>query len=120
MPSATVPPGSWANLLEEMKRFCVEHLCMESGSELDCALKAQLATVPTPRRSFPETVDLPHDFSAWLDAVLELKLGGHPTDWEQYVPQLGAFEPAVMEVHDPANVSNRSMARESAITAYVD
>ena len=120
VPSAMVPPGSWANLLAEMKRFCIEHLSMESGSELDCALKAQHATLPTPRRSFPETVDLPHDFSAWLDAVLELKLGDHQTDWENYVPQLGAFGPATMEVHDSTNVSNRAMARASAITAYVD
>jgi len=120
VPSAMVPPVSWANLLAEMKRFCVEHLSLDPGSELDCALKAQHAILPTPRRAFPETVDLPHDFSAWHDAVLSLKLGDHPTDWEKHVPQLSTFGPATLEVHDPRNVSNRAMAKESAIAAYVD
>ncbi|MCB1706157.1 MAG: radical SAM protein [Halioglobus sp.] len=120
VPSAMVPPVSWANLMAEMKRFCLENLALEPGSELDCALQAQHAVLPTPRRAFPAIVHLPHDFAAWHDAVLALKLGDHPTDWERYVPQLGTFGPAVLEVHDPTNVSNKAMAKESAIAAYVD
>jgi hypothetical protein len=120
VPSAMVPPVSWANLFSELKRFCVEQLSMEAGSELDCALKAQHALLPTPRRTFPATVQLPHDFSAWHETVLSLKLGDYPTDWEKHVPQLGTFGPATLEVNDSTNVSNRGMARESAIAAYVD
>ena len=119
VPSAMMPPVRWANLMAEMKHFCVEHLSMGSGSELDCALKVQHALLPTPRRVFPEIVDLPHDFSAWHEAVLSLKLGGHPTDWEKHVPQLCTFGPATLEVRDPTNVSNRAMAKESAIATYV-
>ena len=65
---------------------------------------AQLALIPARDRSFPETVELAHDFPAWQAAVLAAKRD-HGDRWTEVVPRLSSFGPASFTVDDPQSVA---------------
>jgi len=120
IPSAMVPPISWAFFIDELREMLTEEFGIDPGSELECALLVQHALLPTPGRYFPVRINLPHDYAGWHEAVLDLKLGEHRDDWEDHAPALGDFDPASIEISDPRNVSESALARGSAIFAYID
>ena len=83
------PPSSWGVFVEEVGRYVVTELGVEAGSALDTALAVQLAHLPAPSRTMPQTLHVAHDYVA-------LARGGarNPCrrvtidDWEQFVPRL--------------------------------
>lgn len=99
-----VPPVSWRRLLEEVAEHLVDDLGIPDDDALRTVVTVQLALLPSRGRSFPCTVELPHDYAAWYDAVVETKHDGHLRDWPQLVPPLRSFGPGVLTVDDPRGV----------------
>ncbi len=119
-PDTLLPPGSWAFLTAELRQYLVDVLGMVDGSVLDTVLAVQHAVLPAPGREFPVTITVGHDFAAWHDLVLEQKLAGAGSDWDQRVPRLGSFGPADLTVEDPRGVCALNMGVGSALDAYLD
>jgi hypothetical protein len=80
------PPSSWSLFVEEVGRYVTTELGVEPGTALDTALAVQLAHLPAPDRAMPQSLELPHDYVAWYDAVLESRAGDNRDDWELVAP----------------------------------
>jgi hypothetical protein len=103
--SVMAPVYSWALVFDDLRR----HLAAEyglGGSGLDAVLTAQRAILPAPGRTFPATVELPHDVVAWYRDILRAKGSGHRADWTSVVAPLESFGPAPLTVADPDGVSD--------------
>lgn len=105
------PPGSWVLFLADVKRYLTAELNVADDDALETVMRVQLAHLPAPERSFPETVELPHDFAAWQKAVHEAREDGHRDDWETVVPSLRTYPPADLTVDDPYDISVLDVGR---------
>jgi hypothetical protein len=74
-------------------------------------LRVQHALLPARRRSFPLTLELPHDHVGWHRAMLDVKDSGH-ADWEHHVARLRDFPPARFTVDDPNDICGRALGCE--------
>jgi hypothetical protein len=104
VPLVMTPPASWPEMLAELRRYVVEHLAVADDSSLDAAMTVQLAHLPSRERTFPEVLDLPHDYAAWHAQVRAARRAGHRSDWETLVPALRTFGPGTLTVDDPHEV----------------
>ena len=112
------PPASWSLFVEEVGRYVVAELGIEPGAALDAALEVQLAHLPAPDRAMPQTLELPHDYVAWYEAVLESRSGDHRHDWERVAPHLCDFPPGSLEVSDPNDVCGTMVGKPIAVMAW--
>ena len=100
-----VPPVSWTFFIEELRSYLVDELGIADDSSLDTVLAVQHALLPARDRVFPEQLNLAHDYGAWHQAMLNTKRSGSATDWQDHVPHLRDFGPALFEVDDPQSVT---------------
>lgn len=96
-----VPPVSWRNLREEVQRYLIDRVGLANDSALATVLTVQQVVQPSRGRTFPETVDLEHDYVAWHEAVLGEREQGHHADWHLRVKPLRDFPPGSLTVDDP-------------------
>jgi hypothetical protein len=99
--SVMAPPGSWKILNDEVREVVVD-LGVPDDDALDTVFAVQHASQPAHYRSFPLRLELPHDFVAWHDAMIEAKFSGQT--WPDVVPRLRSMPPGVFEVDDPGGV----------------
>ena len=104
-----LPPQGWRSFYDDIRAFLVERYDLW-GDEvaLDCVLEVQRAVMPWPGRTFPATIELPHDYVDYhLDAIAPLY--GETADAPAPVP-LRSRPPGVLEVRgDPAGLGNEGM-----------
>lgn len=93
-------PYSWGLMIDELHRFLVQELDIADDSALDAILRAQHALLPAFGRSYPLTLELPHDVVEWHNQMLEAKTSGHWQDWHSIIPPLSEFGPGKMEIND--------------------
>ena len=112
------PPGSWGLFIAEVRRYLVDRMGMPDDSALRTTLAVQLAHLPAPRRSFPELLELEHDYTAWQDRLLTAREDGHRDDWEDHTPQLSEFGPATLTVHDPNDICRDDVGKPMGALAF--
>lgn len=93
LPCWTVPPAGWPVLLDELRLVLTSELGLAADSAMEVAFRVQHAHLPWPGRSFPDRIELQHDYVAWFDA-----LGGPAA------ARLEAFGPGVLTVDDPRGI----------------
>jgi hypothetical protein len=111
VPFLAMPPISWRFLIDEVREHLTTELSIADDSALDTVLRVQHALLPTPRRSFPLSLELTHDYVAWHRAMIDVKDAGH-ADWEHRVPRLRDFPPALFTVDDPNDICGRALGSE--------
>lgn len=94
------PIYSWSLLLDELRVFLVKECGVPDDSALDAILIAQHALLPAHGRTYPYSVELPHDVVAWHATMLGAKAAGHWRDWQMVVPPLSEFSPGRLDVND--------------------
>jgi hypothetical protein len=99
-----LPPVSWSLLLDEVREYVTTDLGVSDDEALRTVLEVQQALLPSRGRQFPDKCELPHDFVAWHEAMLDAKYSGHLDDWPTVVPPLRSFPPGAISVEDPRNV----------------
>lgn len=73
-----VAPFGWPAFYREVHRLVVEELGAQDGSALRTALAVQEFLMPRPGRSFPETLELEHDYVTYFhESTRELYGSGH-------------------------------------------
>ena len=103
------PPYSWSLFYDEVRKFMVEVCNVADDSALDTIIAAQKAVMPAHGRSFPYSVELPHDVVAWHTQMLDAKAAGHRRDWQTVVPTLSEFEPGRLDVTDVNGTVTKSL-----------
>ena len=111
VPFLAMPPISWRFLIDEVREYVTTELSIADDSALDTVLRVQHALLPARRRSFPLSLELPHDYVGWHRAMLDVKDSGH-ADWEHRVPRLRDFPPARFTVDDPNDICGRALGCE--------
>jgi len=111
------PPGSWALVLGDLRRFLISELGMADGPALDDVLACQHALLPAHGRTFPDVVLLEHDVVAWTEEVMATKARGHLHDWEHHAPRLHEYGPGQLLVEDPDDVVGLSLGVSIEATA---
>lgn len=118
MESYMAPPGSWAHYLLEVRRFLVEFMQLPEDSALEATLAVQHAHLPAADRTFPYQLELPHDFAAWWETLLEARDDGHREDWEKHTPRLADFGPASLTIDDPNGVCITEIGKPLSYLLY--
>jgi radical SAM superfamily enzyme YgiQ (UPF0313 family) len=111
VPFLGMPPISWRFLIDEVRKYLTNELRIADNSALETVLRVQHALLPTPRRSFPVSLELAHDYPGWHRAMVDVKDSGH-ADWERRVPRLRDFAPTVVTVDDPNDICGRGLGFE--------
>ncbi len=112
----SVPPLSWEAFYGEVHRMLTQELGVPDGSALHTVLKLQAALLPDRDRTFPETLQLEHDYATWFADVLTAKERGQV--WTDAVPPLGEYPPGVLELTDPDDVCGLRLG--AALDLYLD
>ena len=112
------PPASWGLFIAEVHDYLTTRLGIADDSALQTALEVQRAHLPAPDRTFPHTIDLPHDFVSWQDGVLAAREGGHRDDWELVVPRLGSFPPSSLTISDPNDICHADVGKPMGALAF--
>jgi len=107
--SQLIPPLSWRLFIDEVGDYLTEALGIEDSPALQTVLAVQHALLPARDRSFPTLVELAHDFAAWHQRMIALKLGGHSEDWVEFAPRLSEYGPSTFEVTDPQAISTEGL-----------
>lgn len=94
------PIYSWALVLDELRAFLIKECGVPDDSALDAVLIAQRALLPAHGRTYPYSIELPHDVVGWHAKMLGAKAAGHWRDWQMVVPTLSEFPPGRLEVND--------------------
>jgi hypothetical protein len=111
VPALMVPPVSWKLFAEEVRTYLVEVIGLPDDDVLDTVIAVQHALLPAAGRSFPDVLELPHDYASWHNRVLEARETGHRLDWESTVPRLRDFGPSQFVVDDPEDVCHYSVGQ---------
>ncbi|MDH3706271.1 MAG: radical SAM protein [Acidimicrobiia bacterium] len=112
------PPGSWGLFIDEVRRYLIEHLDMADDSALRTTLAVQHAHLPAPGRTFPQVLELDHDFAAWQDQLLTTREDGHRDSWHELIPSLHEFGPATLTVHDPNDICRIDVGKPMGALAF--
>lgn len=89
-------PLDWRTFMNEVADLVVEHLGVPDDSGLRTVVEVQVAMLPAPGRTFPDTRDLEHDYVRfYFDAI-------RPVDDEPSDRRLTDYPPATFSVEDPA------------------
>jgi hypothetical protein len=117
VPFLAMPPVSWRFLMDEVREYLTNELSIADDSALDTVPTVQHALLPTRRRSFPLSLELPHDYVGWHRAMLDVKDSGH-ADWEHGVPRLRDFSRALFTVDHPNDICGRALGCEIDESAH--
>jgi len=109
MPEVMAPPGSWHWFIREIGDFIIQHWPQAEGTALNTALRVQHALLPSPDRTFPVTVALPHDYAQWHSAMMTEKDAGNIHHWESAIPALDTYPPGELCVDDPNHVCSQGL-----------
>jgi hypothetical protein len=112
------PPSSWALFLDEVARYAVTRLGVAEGSALDTAVAVQLAHLPAPDRTMPQTIEMAHDYHAWHDAMLQIRSAEHRDDWELTAPRLAGFPHGEMKISDPNDICGTMVGKPLMVMAW--
>jgi hypothetical protein len=104
LPELMVPPVSWAIFIDEVRRYLVDVVGVPDDDALTSVLAVQHALLPARDRSFPATIELAHDYTAWQNEVVERRDEGFRHDWHEHVSRLADLPPATFTVDDPLDV----------------
>jgi len=104
VPMLMVPPGRWSLFLDEVRRHLVDVLGVADDDALATVFAVQHALLPARHRQFPQTLSLPHDYTAWHAAMMTAKDDGRLEDWTDVVPPLRQYPAATFTVDDPYDV----------------
>ena len=118
MDACMAPPSSWGLFIEEVGRYVVSELGVEPGTALDTVLAVQLAHLPAPSRTLPQTLHLAHDFVVWHETVLEVRANDHRDDWETVAPRLHTFGPGEIKVSDAGDICGTSVGKPLKVLAW--
>ncbi len=105
-----IPPVSWPEFYAEIRRFITEILGIPAGTALEAVLAVQVAIMPERRRSYPDHVELAHDYVAYLqEATASLDSTGRAT---RPTSRLHEHPPATLTISgDPAALVHRTFRR---------
>lgn len=120
VPDTLAPPPSWRFMTDELRRFLADELGIVDDTALDTAIRVQHAMLPDSGRSFPLTVELAHDYAAWLRTVHAARDSGHRDGWETIVAPLESYGPATMTIDDPRLVSATNLGHGTVLDNYND
>ena len=81
VPFLGTAPVSWQLLIDEVRTYVLRVLGMPADDALDTVLRVQHALLPARGRTFPLSLDLPHDYGAWHRAMVDVKDAGG-LEWE--------------------------------------
>lgn len=112
----SAPPLSWRAFYDEVGRFLTCEIGLAPSSALDTVLAVQVALLPDRGRTFPETVELAHDYASWFAQMRHAKEQGQ--DWCSTVDRLGSFGPAALELTDPDDICGLRIG--AALDLYLD
>jgi hypothetical protein len=101
LPEMMVPPVSWRQFIDEVHRYLVDRVGVRDDDALHTVLAAQHALLPAFDRTFPVTLELPHDYARWHTEVAEQREQGNYADWHVRVRPLRDHPPATFGVDDP-------------------
>ena len=101
-----IPPGSWAGVIESVGDFMVE-LGVPDDDALATVLAVQLALIPMAGRSFPETMQMPHDYVAWRAELRRAHRDVPEGHWVDAIEPLRTFGPGELTIRDVNNTSAR-------------
>jgi hypothetical protein len=99
-------------------RYVTTRLGVEPGTALDTVLAIQLAHLPSPDRTMPQTLHLAHDYAAWYSGVLQTRAEDHREDWERFGPRLGTFPAAEIKIEDPNDVCRSMVGKPMMVMAW--
>jgi len=108
-PELMAPPCSWRHFVDEVGDYLRQDLGLADDDALRTVLEVQHAMLPALGRTFPLTLDLPHDFGVWYQRVLATKDEGHRHDWETVVPRLRTVDPGTLVVDDPIDICRTAL-----------
>ena len=111
LPFLGVPPVSWRLLMDEIHVYLTAELGLPDDGTLDTVLQVQHALLPSRGRTFPLSLELPHDYAAWHREMIDVKDSGF-ADWETRVPKLRDLPPGRFRVDDPHDVCGRALGVE--------
>jgi len=103
-----IAPVSWRRFYGDVARFLVNGMDLEPDSALRTVLRVQEAVVPDRGRTFPDVVELEHDYVEWFRQTTEAN-DREDSQWWSEVAPLATFGPATMVVNDESDVCNRAM-----------
>ena len=89
-------PGGWQAFYAEIRTFLCQRFGIAEDSGLDTILRVSEACMPNDMLTYPHTVRLPHDFTAYFSAKLH--------DREYADKPLSAYPAAGFTVSDPNNM----------------
>jgi radical SAM superfamily enzyme YgiQ (UPF0313 family) len=118
MDANLAPPSSWGLFVDEVGRYVVSSLGVQPGTALATALEVQLAHLPAPSRTMPQTLHLRHDYAAWHQAALDTRSNDHREDWEQHAPRLETFAPGEIKVSDPNDICGQLVGKPLKVLAW--
>ncbi len=119
-PSMMIPPASWSLFIGELRTYLVEVLGLADDSALETVLRVQHGLLPARDRSFPDVLELPHDFGAWHQAMMDRKDGGDRANWPSLTPTLREFGPTHFPIDDPNQVCTLNMGYHVEGDIYSD
>ena len=109
VPTIMSAPGSWGLVIDELRTYLVAEVGVASGDALDTVLAVQLALLPAVDRVLPVTLHLAHDYTAWYQAMIEVKESPARDEWTRIVPRLGELPPGTFTISDPDDGVRRSI-----------
>lgn len=101
----TIPPGGWPPFYDEVVRLLEVRHGIVRDEEMDTVLAVQAFLMPTRRRSFPDSIQLNHDYVAWYQSTYAVASFGEPA------PRLRSYGPSQLIVEDPAGVCDGRLLR---------
>ena len=115
-----VPPGSWRTFIDEIHDYLVNEMGIADDSALATVLTVQHALLPARDRSFPEHLELAHDYASWHQQMLESKQCGWREDWAPNVAPLRDLGPAHFTVNDAQELSTLGMGVPTSADSDLD
>ncbi len=82
---------------------------MPDDDALEAVLITQHALLPDRDRVFPFQVELPRDYVAWHQAMMQAKQLGHLEDWMDQIPHLRDLGPGSITVEDHRQVCQTTL-----------
>jgi hypothetical protein len=118
VPHLMSAPVSWSLLEDELRVLLPREFGVAEDSALDTVLTVQRMLTPAYNRTFPQSVELAHDYAAWHAAMLDVKYEGNYNAWDAEVPHLREFGPGVFVVEDSEGICRHGLGFRVELEPY--